>query len=85
MSLVALCWGALQSMNLRGLSCLLVGAGLFFAVSGAAKADDRCQQLEALHRQYAGVALSAEQQRIKRQLVAWYNKNCKQRRASAGG
>jgi hypothetical protein len=76
--------GALQSMNLRALICLLC-TGLFFAETGAAKADDRCQQLEALHRQYAGVALTADQKRIKRQLVAWYNKNCKQRRASAGG
>jgi hypothetical protein len=72
-------------MNLTGPSCLLLCAGLFFAVTGAAKADDRCQQLEALHRQYAGVALTAEQEKIKRQLVAWYNRNCKQRRASANG
>ena len=72
-------------MNLRGLVCLLLCAGLTFAVAGTARADDRCQQLEALHRQYAGVALSSEQKRIKRQLVAWYNRNCKQRRASAGG
>jgi len=50
-------------------------------------ADDRCQQLEALNRQYAGVALSADQKRIKRRLVAWYRQNCKpqSRRASVGG
>ena len=72
-------------MNLRGPSLLLIGAGLFFAVTDAAKADDRCRQLEALHRQYAGVALTADQKRIKRQLVAWYNQNCKQRRASVNG
>ena len=72
-------------MNLRGPACLLLCAGLLFAVTGAARADDRCRQLEALHRQYAGVALTAGQQKLKRQLVAWYNQNCKQRRASASG
>jgi hypothetical protein len=45
-------------------------------------ADYRCTQLEALHRQYIGVSLSSEQQGLKRKLVAWYNANCRQRRAS---
>ena len=46
-------------------------------------ADDyRCKQLEELHRQYIGVSLSSDQQALKRKLVAWYNSNCKQRRAS---
>jgi len=69
-------------MNLRGLVCLLLCTGFVFAVTGVAKADDRCRQLEALNRQYAGVSLTAEQKKIKRQLVAWYNQNCRQRRAS---
>jgi hypothetical protein len=45
-------------------------------------ADPRCTQLEELHRQYLGVSLTAEQQALKRKLVAWYNANCRQRRAS---
>jgi hypothetical protein len=45
-------------------------------------ADYRCTQLEELHRQYIGVSLSSEQQALKRKLVAWYNANCRQRRAS---
>jgi hypothetical protein len=73
-------------MKQRTLSCSLLCAGLFFAVTGAAKADPRCQQLEALNRQYAGVSLTVDQKKMKRQLVAWYNSNCKAtttRRASA--
>jgi hypothetical protein len=45
-------------------------------------ADSRCAQLEELNRQYIGVSLSSEQQALKRKLVAWYNVNCRQRRAS---
>jgi len=47
-------------------------------------ADPRCQQLEALNRQYMGVSLTSQQQQLKRRLVAWYNANCRTRRASAG-
>ena len=61
-----------------------VCAGLFFAVTtGGAIADERCQQLEALNRQYAGVVLTSSQKQIKRQLVAWYMKNCRSRTAAA--
>jgi hypothetical protein len=57
--------------------------GLFLSIiSTAAMADPRCQQLEALHRQYIGVTLTSEQQQLKRRLVAWYNANCRSRRAS---
>jgi hypothetical protein len=45
-------------------------------------ADSRCTQLEELHRQYQGVSLTSDQQALKRKLVAWYNANCRQRRAS---
>lgn len=45
-------------------------------------ADTRCQQLEALHRQYLGVTLTSTQQQLKRKLVAWYNANCRSRSAS---
>lgn len=59
-------------------------AGLFLSItSTASMADDaRCAQLEELNRQYMGVSLTTEQQALKRKLVAWYNANCRQRRAS---
>ena len=44
---------------------------------------ERCQQLEALNRQYAGVTLTSSQQQLKRQLVAWYRQNCHTRRVEA--
>jgi hypothetical protein len=74
-------------MKQRTLSCSLLCAGLFLSVTDAAKADPRCQQLEALNRQYTGVSLTSDQKKIKRQLVAWYNGNCKAtttRRAAVG-
>jgi hypothetical protein len=53
--------------------------------SAAALAEDpRCEQLVALHRQYAGVALTSEQQSLKRKLVAWYGANCGGLHRSAG-
>ena len=59
-------------------------AGLFLSLtSTTSRADDfRCKQLEDLNRQYMGVSLSSDQQALKRKLVAWYNANCKTRRAS---
>lgn len=58
-------------------------AGLFLSLtSTASKADYRCQQLEELNKQYIGVSLTTDQQALKRKLVAWYNANCKMRRAS---
>jgi hypothetical protein len=53
------------------------------AVSTVALADARCEQLVALNRQYAGVALTGEQQSLKRKLVAWYNVNCGSTRRTA--
>ena len=50
---------------------------LFSLMSTAAFADERCGQLVALNKQYAGVALSREQKDIKVQLVAWYKANCR--------
>jgi hypothetical protein len=38
--------------------------------------DGRCQQLVALHAQYAGVALTPDQQAMKRQMTAWYHGHC---------
>jgi hypothetical protein len=45
-------------------------------------ADGRCQQLEALHAQYAGVTLTLEQQTMKRQMTAWYRGHCGARHAA---
>jgi len=57
---------------------LLLCAGILTTLTSTVLlADPRCQQLEALNRQYAGVKLTAEQQSLKRQLVAWYNSNCR--------
>jgi hypothetical protein len=58
-------------------------AGLFLTVaSTAALADDRCQQLEALNQQYAGVQLTSAQKHLKSQLVAWYKQNCRPTRSA---
>jgi hypothetical protein len=60
-----------------------LGAGLLLSITSTpSMADPRCTQLEELHRQYLGVSLTSEQQALKRKLVAWYNANCRQRRAS---
>jgi hypothetical protein len=53
--------------------------------SGAVKqvsASDNCQQLEALSKQYAGVTLTVGQEKLKRRLVVWYEKNCHDRRSA---
>jgi hypothetical protein len=58
-------------------------AGMLFTLMATPSlADSRCQQLETLHRQYLGVTLTSDQQQLKRKLVAWYNSNCRSRRAS---
>ena len=56
-----------------------IGA-LLCTLSNAAFADERCEQLVRLHRQYAGVELTGEQQNLKAQLVAWYKANCRRAR-----
>jgi hypothetical protein len=53
---------------------------LLWSLSSAAFADERCEQLVRLHRQYAGVELTGEQQNLKAQLVAWYKANCRRAR-----
>ena len=40
--------------------------------------ESNCRRLENLARQYAGVQLTSQQQKLKRRLVGWYNGNCKQ-------
>jgi hypothetical protein len=42
-------------------------------------ADERCAQLVALSKQYAGVRLTDEQKQIKVKLVRWYKENCGRR------
>jgi hypothetical protein len=55
----------------------LLSLGILFSLAAtAASADERCGQLVALNKQYAGVTLSREQKDIKVQLVAWYRANC---------
>jgi hypothetical protein len=62
-------------------------AGLFGALaaivvtlpSSALAVDGRCQQLEALHAQYAGVELTPSQKVLKKQLTAWYVGHCRGR------
>jgi hypothetical protein len=62
----------------------LICAGLLLSfTSVGALADDRCRQLEDLNRQYAGVQLTSYQKDLKRQLVAWYNTNCRGNRRAA--
>lgn len=57
---------------------LVLGAlAVVSIVMPQARADERCQQLEALHAQYAGVQLTPEQQQLKRTLVAWYYGHCR--------
>ena len=59
-------------------------AGLVLAsVPTVAFADERCEQLVALNRQYAGVTLTAEQQVLKRKLVSWYQANCGNARSAS--
>lgn len=60
----------------RRLAAFLCTGVLLSLASTAAFADERCAQLVALNKQYAGVALTSEQKNIKVQLVAWYKANC---------
>src|SRR4051794_15324064 len=39
-------------------------------------ADERCQQLDNLRAQYAGVQLTPDQATLKVKLVAWYGAHC---------
>jgi len=66
----------------KRLAILVIAAGLPTVVSGTSawSNESNCRQLEDLARQYAGIKLTSDQQRIKRRLVAWYNDNCKRTR-----
>ena len=66
-----------QSFAVRRLAASALGAGLLLSVAATAGfADERCGQLVALNKQYAGVKLTDDQKQIKVQLVAWYKANC---------
>jgi hypothetical protein len=78
-------WGVAGSTTRRGLkmkrpafaAMLAISLSAFVAfVPTRSFADDRCQQLEALHAQYAGVQLTSYQKQVKVVLVAWYVAHC---------
>jgi hypothetical protein len=70
-----------QAMISRvGLLLPAVGAALLASlISTPSFADERCAQLVALSKEYAGVRLTDEQKAIKVKLVAWYKQNCGKR------
>jgi hypothetical protein len=58
-------------------SLSILAAGLILAFSSiAGLSAENCQRLETLAAQYAGVALTVEQKRLKRKMVAWYSTHC---------
>ncbi len=76
---------AISNMIIRTASVAIFGGAFLSVGSAAALAQDpRCEQLVALHRHYAGVALTNEQQVLKRKLVTWYSANCGGVHRSAG-
>lgn len=62
---------------------ILILASLTTSAQAAEDNGWRCRYLESLNATYAGVTLTAAQQALKRRLVAWYNRNCRSRRAGA--
>ena len=66
-----------QSVAVRRYAASALFAGLLLSFASTAEfADERCGQLVALNKQYAGVKLTDDQKQIKVQLVAWYKENC---------
>ena len=57
-------------------SAVTLAIALLSTACTSALADERCDQLVALNRQYAGVRLNDEQRAMKVRLVAWYKANC---------
>ena len=72
-------------MGRRQLAFGIVGTVFWVAICAArpAIADERCQQLESLAQQYAGVELNPAQRQIKRRMVVWYENNCRRTNRSA--
>jgi hypothetical protein len=67
---------------IRGYVVFGLFAILLAGAANHASANDNCQHLEALSRQYAGVTLTVDQEKLKRRLVVWYEKNCRERRTA---
>jgi len=60
-----------------GLLLPALGATMLLSLmTTPSRADERCAQLVALSKEYAGVRLNDEQKAIKVKLVAWYKANC---------
>lgn len=64
------------SLLLPVFSVALSVAVLLLLNCTASAADERCAQLVALSKQYAGVTLTDEQKDMKVKMVAWYKANC---------
>ena len=64
------------SLLLPVLGVFLCLAVLLLLNCTASAADERCAQLVALSKQYAGVTLTDEQKEMKVKLVAWFKANC---------
>jgi hypothetical protein len=62
--------------RLVAILCAGILLSLVSLASTASLADERCAQLVALNKQYAGVRLTDEQREIKVKLIAWYRVNC---------
>ena len=62
----------------------ILAAALLFSIYTASPvfADERCQRLETLAQQYAGVGLTSSQQLIKPRMVVWYEHNCRTNRSA---
>ena len=67
---------------IRGVAVVGFIAALFASTGKQVAANENCQQLEALSQQYAGVTLTAGQEKLKRRLVVWYERNCHERRSA---
>jgi hypothetical protein len=65
--------------RLPGRLLLVASIVLLVAMSGtsARSNENNCRRLEDLARQYAGVQLTSQQQKLNLRLVAWYKRNCK--------
>jgi hypothetical protein len=73
-----------KMMRLTSAAILAASVTAFVGLNPARSfADERCQQLEALHARYAGVELTAYQKVLKRKLVAWYHEHCGDRHVVA--
>jgi hypothetical protein len=80
-------WGQLSGIfimprPLFGAFAALFVAAMVSSLPTRSFADERCQKLEALHAQYAGVVLTSSQKALKRKLVVWYYGHCGAHNAS---